>query len=53
MLEGAAICDQNVNGETFYLVKRVQDKQIKIVNSDNSRDCKSDEELRFYITYPT
>jgi hypothetical protein len=38
MLEGAAICDQNANGGTFYLVKRVQVKQNKIVNADNSKD---------------
>jgi hypothetical protein len=38
MLEGVAICDQNANGGTFYLVKRAQDKQNKIVNADNSKD---------------
>jgi hypothetical protein len=36
-LEGAAICDQNANGETFYLVKGIQDKQNKIVNLITAR----------------
>jgi hypothetical protein len=31
-LEGAAICDQDANGKACYLVRRIQDKQIKITN---------------------
>jgi hypothetical protein len=38
MLEGAAICIKNANGETFYLAEESQDKWNKIINSDNSKD---------------
>jgi hypothetical protein len=52
-LEGAAICDQDANGKTCYLVRRIQDKQIKITNFDNSKGWKSDGKLRPHIRYPT
>jgi hypothetical protein len=38
MLGGAAICNRNANGETFYLAEKVQDKKNGIINFDNSRD---------------
>jgi hypothetical protein len=52
MLGGAAICNKNANGETFYLAEKSQDKWNKIINSDNSKDQKSEGYLR-YLRYLT
>jgi hypothetical protein len=52
MLGEAAICNKNANGETFYLAKKSQDKWNEIINSDNSKDWKSDGYLK-YLRYPT
>jgi hypothetical protein len=47
-LEGAAICNKNANGETLYLAEKLQDKWNKIINSDNSKDWKSDGCLKYF-----
>jgi hypothetical protein len=52
MLGGAAICNRNANGETFYLAEKSQDKWNKIIKSDNSKGWKSDGCLR-YLKYLT
>jgi hypothetical protein len=52
MLGGAAIYNKNANGETFYLAEISQDKWNEIINSDNSKDWKSEGCLR-YIRYPS
>jgi hypothetical protein len=52
MFGGAAICNKNANGKTFYLAEKSQDKWNEIINSDNSKDWKSDGCLR-YLRYPT
>jgi hypothetical protein len=46
-LRGAAICNKNANGETFYLAEKSQDKWNKIVKSDNSKGWKSDGYLKY------
>jgi hypothetical protein len=38
MLGGAAICNRNANGETFYLAEKHKINGTKIINSDNSKD---------------
>jgi hypothetical protein len=50
MLGGAAICNKNANGETFYLAENSQDKWNEIINSDNSKDWKLDGCLR-HLSY--
>jgi hypothetical protein len=45
MLGGAAICNKNANGETFYLAKKSQDKWNEIFISDN---WKSDGCLKYF-----